>query len=98
MEPEKNLMISNKNTFWYYIPSVNQVSIYNTSQMLEQTPFTLLVCKSEKILDGYLVSRKSNRFTLVPVHSDQTRRRFTISISNKGLIRSFKVDGESKIL
>ena len=91
MEPEKNLMISNKNTFWYYIPSVNQVSIYNTSQMLEQTPFTLLVRKQEKFLDGYLVSQKGNQFTLVPVHSDPTRRRFTISISKKGLIRSFKV-------
>lgn len=89
--PNENLLVSDGKTLWYYSPFVEQVTIYNQADAIEQTPFVLLTRNQASDWDNYLVAQTDDRFTLTPTAIDSNQGKFQIEITKEGLITGFHV-------
>ncbi|GGA93129.1 outer membrane lipoprotein chaperone LolA [Agarivorans gilvus] len=102
--PEQDMIVSDGSTIWYYSPFVEQVTIMDASEAINQSPFILLAdnrseswqnYQVEKREQGYLVSSKLDPMQAafwVKLNSDNSIARFDI-IESTGQRSEFKLEG-----
>ncbi len=100
LDPDENLLVSDGKSLWYYSPFIEQVTIYNQDQAMEQTPFVLLTRNRPSDWDAYNVEQENDVFTLTPTSVESNQGQFQITIDNKGVVKGFNVleqDGQKSL-
>ncbi len=100
LDPDENLLVSDGKSLWYYSPFIEQVTIYNQDQAMEQTPFVLLTRNRASDWDAYRVEQENDVFTLTPTSVESNQGQFQITINNKGVVKGFNVleqDGQKSL-
>lgn len=102
--PEQDMIVSDGETIWYYSPFVEQVTIMDASEAINQSPFILLAdnrseswqnYQVEKHQQGYLVSSKLDPMQAafwVKLNQDNSIARFDI-IESTGQRSQFTLEG-----
>lgn len=100
LDPDENLLVSDGKSLWYYSPFIEQVTIYNQEQAMEQTPFVLLTRNRPSDWDAYNVEQENDVFTLTPTSVESNQGQFQITIDDKGVVKGFNVleqDGQKSL-
>ncbi len=100
LDPDENLLVSDGKSLWYYSPFIEQVTIYNQEQAMEQTPFVLLTRSRPGDWDAYNVEQENDVFTLTPTSVESNQGQFQITIDDKGIVKGFNVieqDGQKSL-
>lgn len=63
-EPEEEILTSNGNTVWWYNPFVEQVSIFDSQQAVDKTPFALLVSQDDQTWAQFDISKENYDFVV----------------------------------
>jgi outer membrane lipoprotein carrier protein len=90
IEPEQDEIISDGQTIWYYSPFVEQVSIYNTTDAIADTPFILLADQSESLWEHYRVSIKDHWYWVSSLEQSN-QPLFALSFTDEGSIAVFAI-------
>lgn len=71
MQPDETLVVSDGATLWFYNPFVEQVSAFNVSNAVVNTPILLLSDTSTDTWQDYLVSQQSSdEYSIKSLNSD----------------------------
>jgi len=100
LDPDENLLVSDGKSLWYYSPFIEQVTIYNQEQAMEQTPFVLLTRNRPSDWEAYNVEQENDVFTLTPTSVESNQGQFQITIDDKGVVKGFNVleqDGQKSL-
>jgi len=100
LAPDENLLVTDGESLWYYSPFIEQVTIYNQEQAMEQTPFVLLTRNRASDWDAYQVEQADDVFTLTPTAVESNQGQFQITINSKGVVKGFNVieqDGQKSL-
>ncbi|MEI6897006.1 MAG: outer membrane lipoprotein chaperone LolA [Psychromonas sp.] len=62
--PEEELIVSDGQTIWYYSPFIEQVTLINFSDAINDTPFALIAGSDDEQWQDYMVSKQNNQFTV----------------------------------
>lgn len=88
--PEEELIVSDGQTIWYYSPFIEQVSLINFSDAINNTPFALIAGADEKQWDNYVVTQQGSQFTVTNPTQPQATT-FIFEFDNKDNINKFIV-------
>lgn len=91
--PEEELIVSNGKTIWYYSPFIEQVTLINFSDAIDNTPFALLAGADEKQWANYEVNNKGKLFTVINPTADQLTT-FIFEFDGNNNIKQFIVIDE----
>ncbi|MBU2881328.1 outer membrane lipoprotein chaperone LolA [Psychrosphaera sp. B3R10] len=72
-EPEPELLVSNGETLWWFNPFIEQVSLFDASQAVAQTPFALLVSQDDETWSQFTIEKQQNHFVVSPKLLDQAQ-------------------------
>ena len=88
--PEEELIVSDGKTIWYYSPFIEQVTLINFADAINDTPFALIAGADEKQWQNYIVKQQGNKFTVTnPTQVQPTT--FMFEFDNKNNINKFVV-------
>lgn len=65
--PDETVMIADGDSLWYYNPFVEQVTVTDQTDTMEQSPLLLLLDDSAAAWDDYVVKREGDSFALQPL-------------------------------
>lgn len=72
--PDETVMIADGEALWYYNPFVEQVSVYNQSDSMAQSPLLLLVDENSPAWSDYTVSYENDSYALQPIVGSEARQ------------------------
>lgn len=94
-EPEPELLVSNGNTLWWFNPFIEQVSLFDASQAVAQTPFALLVSQDDETWSQFTIAKQQNHFIVTPNSLDQAQVIELKVTFNKTLLTDIAVVGRT---
>lgn len=81
--PEEELIVSDGKTIWYYSPFIEQVTLINFSDAINDTPFALIAGADDKQWANYVVKQSGNQFTVTnPTQAQATTFIFEFDKNN----------------
>ncbi|VFP87336.1 Outer-membrane lipoprotein carrier protein [Candidatus Erwinia haradaeae] len=89
--PDQSDFISDGNTLWIYNPSIKQVSIYCMKNILQDTPFMLVICNKPNDWKQYHLLQKGDKFIFTPKELYSNIKKYTINVLNNGNINQFSI-------
>ncbi len=92
IEPYEELMISDGESLWYYEPDLEQVSIQDFPEDVENNPILLLNDDLQAIADAYEVSlgyvdEEVRQYVLLPLASSSSYERFSMTFAGQDLLQ-----------
>lgn len=94
-DPEPEQLISDGVTLWWYNPFIEQVSLFDAAQAVEQTPFALLVSQDNAVWSQFLIKKKDDGFVITPKSMDQAQV-VELKVSfNQDVLNHIKVVGRT---
>lgn len=88
--PEEELIVSDGRTIWYYSPFIEQVTLINFADAVNNTPFALIAGASEAQWQHYQVTQQGAQFTVRnPTQAQQST--FVFDFDNNDNISKFVV-------
>lgn len=88
-EPDETVIISNGQTVWFYTPLVEQVTVMDFSQVVDNNLLLLITNSYSDTWNDYQVQRQQNNFILTPIQPMQ--QRYTITVLPTGMIANFAI-------
>lgn len=88
--PEEELIISNGKTIWYYSPFIEQVTLINFADAINDTPFALIAGSSDQQWQDYVVIKKNNQYTVTNTRNVQVAT-FIFEFDKSNNISKFSV-------
>lgn len=70
-QPEEELIVSDGKTIWYYSPFIEQVTLINFNDAINDTPFALIAGANEQQWKNYIVKQNDNQFTVTNPTQEQ---------------------------
>ena len=95
-EPFPQLLVSDGATLWLFDPDLQQVTVSDVTQQLDQTPAVIFAGDVSAIEENYFVSRaaaESQSFTLVPREEGSQFRKLELGFANDELASMTVLDG-----
>jgi len=91
-EPYEELMISDGESLWYYEPDLEQVSIQDFPQDVENNPILLLNDDLQALAEAYEVSmgyvdEDVRQYVLLPLTASSSYKRFSMTFSGSDLLQ-----------
>lgn len=91
-EPYEELMVSDGESLWYYEPDLEQVSIQDFPNDVENNPILLLNDDLQAIADAYEVSmgyvdEEVKQYILLPLTASSSYERFSMTFSGADLLQ-----------
>jgi outer membrane lipoprotein carrier protein len=80
--PDETVMIADGSALWYYNPFVEQVSVYDQSDSMAQSPLLLLVDTDSTAWADYQVSYENNSYALQPLPNSEARQSLQLIFSD----------------
>ncbi|RUO41042.1 outer membrane lipoprotein carrier protein LolA [Pseudidiomarina aestuarii] len=65
--PDETVMVADGTSLWYYNPFVEQVTVTDQTDTMEQSPLLLLLDDSTAAWDDYVVKQEGDSFALQPL-------------------------------
>jgi len=62
--PEEELIVSNGQTIWYYSPFIEQVTLINFADAIDDTPFALIAGANEQQWEDYNVTKTGEQYVV----------------------------------
>lgn len=90
-QPDEELVVADGAALWVYNPFVEQVTVLDQQQAVDQSPLLLLTGDDPDNWSGYQVSREDNTFEVTSLDQDSNIARFTLSFDAKGQLLRFSV-------
>lgn len=88
--PEEELIVSDGNTIWYYSPFIEQVTLINFADAINDTPFALIAGANDDQWSNYVVKKQGDEFTVTnPTQVQSTT--FVFNFDQKNNINKFVV-------
>jgi outer membrane lipoprotein carrier protein len=88
--PEEELIVSDGETIWYYSPFIEQVTLINFADAINDTPFALIAGASDEQWQHYIVKQQGNQFTVTNSQEVQ-HTTFIFDFDNNNNISKFVV-------
>ncbi|WOH38353.1 outer membrane lipoprotein chaperone LolA [Thalassotalea fonticola] len=86
--PDETLVVSDGNTLWFYNPFVEQVSAFNISNAVTNTPILLLSGLNDEAWQDYGVARiNENEFRITSLNEDAQVKSLHLVFSDNDLIK-----------
>ena len=89
IEPEKEKIISNGKTVWFYTPFIEQVMILNYTSAIEGSPFMLLAGTNEERWDEYNITKENNKFIIKKKKNADRSSSFILSFDGDDHLSTF---------
>ncbi|EPE37625.1 outer-membrane lipoprotein carrier protein [Candidatus Photodesmus katoptron] len=89
--PNENLLVSDGTIVWYYDPSITQITLLWQKQVIEQTPFLVLIDTQLVNWNNYNITQKGDCFTLTKISMNSSQEKFQIELNNKGILKTFSI-------
>jgi len=90
-QPDEELVIADGEALWIYNPFVEQVTVLDQAQAVNQSPLLLLTGNNPDNWSGYQVSRTDDTFEVISRDPDSNIARFTLTFDGKGQLLRFNV-------
>jgi outer membrane lipoprotein carrier protein len=88
--PEEELIVSDGTTIWYYSPFIEQVTLINFADAINDTPFALIAGANDDQWANYVVTKLGEQFTVTnPTQVQSTT--FVFNFDQKNNINKFVV-------
>ena len=98
MQPDETLVISDGATLWFYNPFVEQVSAFNVSNAVVNTPILLLSDTSADTWQDYLVSQQSSdEYSIKSLNSDAQVKSLNLVFAGDNLAMFTIVDATGQL-
>jgi len=91
LEPDEELVVADGKALWVYNPFVEQVTVLDQAQAVNQSPLLLLTGNSEDTWAGYQVSRADDTFEVTSQDPDSNIAHFTLTFDSKGQLVRFNI-------
>lgn len=89
--PDETLLVSDGTKTFFYDEFAEQVTILNSKQLIDNTPFALLTSSDDNLWLNYSVNNNENMFVITPNTDGQSQvERLELTFSNE-LLESMKV-------
>lgn len=89
--PEESFLIFDGQILWFYIPVINQVTIYS-AESITNSIFWMLFFNDNKLMQcSYNIFQKEDNFFLKPVYNNIDMREYDIKITDCGMLQQFSV-------
>ena len=88
--PEQDMIVSDGSTIWYYSPFVEQVTIMDASEAINQSPFILLADDRSESWQNYEVEKQQQGF-LVKSKDDPLQAAFWVKLNADNSISRFDI-------
>jgi outer membrane lipoprotein carrier protein len=88
--PEQDMIVSDGSTIWYYSPFVEQVTIMDASEAINQSPFILLADDRSESWQNYQVEKQQQGF-LVKSKDDPLQAAFWVKLNADNSISRFDI-------
>ena len=72
--PDETVMIADGEALWYYNPFVEQVSVYDQTDSMAQSPLLLLVDENSSAWSDYTVRYENDSYALQPIAGSEARQ------------------------
>ncbi len=99
--PDETLMVADGSNLWYYNPFVEQVTVYQQTDAMEQSPLLLLLDADAQAWSHYTVKQEGDSFALQPKPSADSQQSlqliFAEDDSSARLERIILDDGQGQI-
>ncbi|MGP1932102.1 MAG: outer membrane lipoprotein chaperone LolA, partial [Arsenophonus sp. ET-DL12-MAG3] len=98
VSPDESWLISDGINFWFYNPSLNQVTVTLLSEITSNMPIILITRNNPNAWKYYKVYQNGNHFILKTKENKWNIRYFSITIEPNGTIRHFSTveqDGQT---
>ncbi|RWU12129.1 outer membrane lipoprotein carrier protein LolA [Pseudidiomarina gelatinasegens] len=99
--PDETLMVADGQSLWYYNPFVEQVTVYNQSDAVAQSPLLLLLDGDSQAWRDYDVKSEANSFSLQPKAGAASAQSLQLVFAEQGapaqLQRIILDDGQGQI-
>jgi outer membrane lipoprotein carrier protein len=98
--PDETVMIADGKALWYYNPFVEQVSVYDQTDSMAQSPLLLLVDTDASAWNDYQVSYENHSYALQPLPTSDARQSLQLlfgGADNKQLTRIILDDGQGQL-
>lgn len=98
--PDETVMIADGTALWYYNPFVEQVSVYDQTDSMAQSPLLLLVDLDSPAWADYQVSYEDHSYALQPLAGSAARQSLQLlfaSDASQQLQRIILDDGQGQI-
>lgn len=99
-KPDKNLLVSDGETVWFYTPEVEQVSATWLRETLSQSVLALITRNDSSDWKRYKVVQRGDLFEVTPKSGDEDVKFFALIINRHGVIKQFattETDGQQSI-
>lgn len=87
--PDKEKIVSNGKTVWFYTPFVEQVSIMNYTKAIKGSPFMLLAGANAKTWSQYIVLKENNKFTIKDKKRSSNKNIYIVTFDKTDNIKEF---------
>lgn len=87
--PEESFLISDGQKLWFYIPAIQQVTIYCAKKISDNIFLMLFINNDISIRNYYDVSQKGDYFFLQSICNNINIKECKIKITNYGIIKQF---------
>ncbi|RUO25877.1 outer membrane lipoprotein carrier protein LolA [Aliidiomarina minuta] len=97
-QPDHSVMVADGESVWYYNSFIEQLSIFDQAQSLEQNPMLVLLSDSDEAWSDFAVTRENDYWII----RDRTQGQVTVALSvafdEEGLLNRLRVDdGQGQI-
>jgi len=89
--PDENVLISDGKTLWFYNPFIKQVTVTWLKDIINNTPFMLIMCNNPYDWQQYNIKQQDDNFKLTPKISNNNLKQFTITVTANGVIKVFSI-------
>lgn len=99
--PDETLMVADGSNLWYYNPFVEQVTVYQQTDAMEQSPLLLLLDADAQAWSHYTVKQEGDSFALQPKPSADSQQSLQLMFAEDSnsarLERIILDDGQGQI-
>ncbi len=83
IEPDESLIVSDGNTLWFYDPFIEQVTLYNIDNAINNTPILLLVNSDPTLWQNYLIKQISSEHFIIQSKDENSQVKLLTLVFNK---------------
>lgn len=96
--PDHSVMVADGESVWYYNSFIEQLSIFDQAQSLEQNPMLVLLSDSDEAWQDFSVNRDGQYWTIRDRSQGQARVALSVAFNSEGVLNQLRLDdGQGQI-
>lgn len=97
-QPDHSVMVADGESVWYYNSFIEQLSIFDQAQDLEQNPMLVLLSDSDEAWQDFAVTRDEEYWTIRDRTQGQAKVALSVAFDAQGVLNQLRIDdGQGQI-